>query len=33
MKGKSAGKFDAQQGATRAEAAVVIYRIFTQYRK
>ncbi|MGZ7443083.1 S8 family serine peptidase [Paenibacillus sp. TH7-28] len=33
MKGKSAGKFDAQQGATRAEAAVVIYRIFTQDRK
>ncbi|MDU5946410.1 MAG: S-layer homology domain-containing protein [Paenibacillus macerans] len=33
MKGKPAGKFDAQQGATRAEAAVVIYRIFTQYRK
>ncbi|WP_178075858.1 S8 family serine peptidase [Paenibacillus oralis] len=33
MKGKSAGKFDAQQGATRAEAAVVIYRIFTQYLK
>ncbi|MCM3700227.1 S-layer homology domain-containing protein [Paenibacillus macerans] len=33
MKGKAAGKFDAQKATTRAEAAVVIYRIFTQDRK